>query len=104
MSEEMAVALTGWELGFFFSFLMYVLKWYQDSAKGGTIVRIRLENFMCHEHFEIELVSGINYIAGENGSGKSAILTALIVCLGTKARETKRAKKLTDFINKRGAS
>eukprot|EP00976_Prorocentrum_cordatum_P093429 1189357-Prorocentrum_minimum.AAC.2 len=40
----------------------------------------------------------INFIVGENGSGKSAILTALTVCFGTTAKQTNRASSLKEFI------
>ena len=63
--------------------------------------RIHLENFMCHEHFEMEFECGpltqmflwlhriyrtemhlpcspyVNFICGANGSGKSAVLQAI---------------------------
>ncbi|CAN0515788.1 unnamed protein product, partial [Ectocarpus sp. 12 AP-2014] len=38
------------------------------------------------------------FINGRNGSGKSAILAALQICLGAKAHLTHRAKKMADFI------
>ncbi|RZC57416.1 hypothetical protein C5167_004720 [Papaver somniferum] len=38
------------------------------------------------------------FITGQNGSGKSAILTALCVAFGVRAKETQRAAKLKDFI------
>ena len=40
----------------------------------------------------------VNFISGRNGSGKSAILAALQICLGAKANLTHRAKKMADFI------
>ncbi len=40
----------------------------------------------------------VNFINGRNGSGKSAILAALQICLGAKAHLTHRAKKMADFI------
>ena len=51
---------------------------------------IRLRNFMCHEAFEIVLNENVNFIVGRNGSGKSAILTALTVGLGARANVTSR--------------
>ena len=52
-----------------------------------------MENFMCHENLKIDLCPRINYITGVNGSGKSAILTALQMCLGARSSSTHRAKK-----------
>ncbi|KAL3837884.1 hypothetical protein ACJIZ3_022475 [Penstemon smallii] len=66
--------------------------------QAGIISRIRLENFMCHSNLEIELGDSVNFITGQNGSGKSAILTALCVAFGSRARGTQRANTLKDFI------
>ncbi|XP_020260784.1 structural maintenance of chromosomes protein 6B-like [Asparagus officinalis] len=69
------------------------------SASGaGIISRIRLENFMCHSSLHIEFDDWVNFITGQNGSGKSAILTALCVAFGCRARGTQRAATLKDFI------
>ncbi|CAM0950661.1 unnamed protein product [Alopecurus aequalis] len=65
---------------------------------AGTISRIRLENFMCHSSLLIELGEHVNFITGQNGSGKSAILTALCIAFGCRAKSTQRAATLKDFI------
>nr|CAB3456474.1 unnamed protein product [Digitaria exilis] len=65
---------------------------------AGTISRIRLENFMCHSSLHIELGEHVNFVTGQNGSGKSAILTALCVAFGSRAKNTQRAASLKDFI------
>lgn len=64
----------------------------------GIIERVDCFNFMCHEHFSVELSPLINFIVGKNGSGKSAILTALTLCLGGKASVTNRGQSLKSFI------
>ncbi|CRG83271.1 hypothetical protein PISL3812_00622 [Talaromyces islandicus] len=64
----------------------------------GIIERVDCFNFMCHEHFSVELGPLINFIVGKNGSGKSAILTALTLCLGGKASSTNRGQNLKSFI------
>ncbi|KAH8513662.1 hypothetical protein H0E87_006796 [Populus deltoides] len=64
----------------------------------GTISRIRLENFMCHDNLQIELDQWVNFVTGRNGSGKSAILTALCIAFGCRAKGTQRAATLKDFI------
>lgn len=53
---------------------------------------------MCHSNLEIELGDFVNFITGQNGSGKSAILTALCVAFGCRAKGTQRANAMKDFI------
>lgn len=67
-------------------------------AEGGIIESITCVNFMCHEHLHVELGPLINFIVGENGSGKSAVLTALTLCLGGKASDTNRGGSLKTFV------
>ncbi|KAL0292331.1 UNVERIFIED_CONTAM: Structural maintenance of chromosomes protein 6B, partial [Sesamum calycinum] len=69
-----------------------------NRLQAGIISRIRLENFMCHSNLEIELGDWVNFVTGQNGSGKSAILTALCVAFGSRARGTQRANAMKDFI------
>ncbi len=67
---------------------------------AGIISRIYVENFMCHRKLRIDLCSNVNFIHGQNGSGKSAILAALQICLGAGARRTHRARNLKDLVRK----
>lgn len=53
---------------------------------------------MCHEALEIVLNENVNFIVGRNGSGKSAILTALTVGLGAKANVTSRGTSVKGII------
>ncbi|XP_027103971.1 structural maintenance of chromosomes protein 6B-like isoform X1 [Coffea arabica] len=66
--------------------------------QAGIISRIRLRDFMCHSNLEIELGDWVNFITGQNGSGKSAILTALCIAFGCRAKSTQRATTMKDFI------
>ncbi|GFQ04708.1 structural maintenance of chromosomes protein 6b [Phtheirospermum japonicum] len=75
----------------------------KNRLQAGIISKIRLENFMCHSNLEIEFGDWVNFITGQNGSGKSAILTALCVAFGSRARGTQRANTIKDFI-KNGCS
>ncbi|XP_054469577.1 structural maintenance of chromosomes protein 6 [Anoplopoma fimbria] len=71
------------------------------SATGdiGLIESITLKNFMCHHWLgPFQFGPNVNFIIGNNGSGKSAILTALIVGLGGKATVTNRGMSLKDFV------
>lgn len=56
-------------------------------------------NFMCHSLMEVEFSDGITFITGRNGSGKSAILTALVVGLGGKASLTNRGNSIKGMKN-----
>lgn len=73
-----------------------------DGALGmiGIIEEVTLRDFMCHKFFTIKLEPYINFICGGNGSGKSAVLTGILVGLGQKAAATGRANGLRDFIRK----
>jgi chromosome segregation ATPase len=55
-------------------------------------------NFMCHKYLKIDLGPKINFVIGHNGSGKSAILTAITIALGANASATNRGKNLSSFI------
>ncbi|KAJ5692081.1 hypothetical protein N7462_001504 [Penicillium macrosclerotiorum] len=67
-------------------------------AEHGILERVECYNFMCHDHFSVELGPLITFIVGKNGSGKSAILTGITLCLGGKASATNRGQSLKSFI------
>ena len=67
-------------------------------ADNGIIETVTCTNFMCHGYLEVALGPLINFIIGHNGSGKSAILTAITICLGGKATTTNRGQSLKSFI------
>lgn len=67
-------------------------------AENGIIEAVECINFMCHSHLELTFGPLINFIIGHNGSGKSAVLTALTLCLGGKATSTNRGQSLKSFI------
>ncbi|KAH8645619.1 P-loop containing nucleoside triphosphate hydrolase protein [Xylariales sp. PMI_506] len=68
------------------------------AALNAVIQRIEVFNFMCHRRLRVDLGPLLNFIVGENGSGKSAILTAITLCLGGKASSTNRGGSLRSFI------
>lgn len=68
------------------------------AAENGILESIQCLNFMCHDNLHVELGPLLNFIVGENGSGKSAILTAITLCLGGKASSTNRGGSLKSFI------
>lgn len=64
----------------------------------GIVETVEIIDFMCHGHAKVTLCPKVNFITGQNGSGKSAILTALVVALGGKANTTNRASNLRGLI------
>jgi chromosome segregation ATPase len=69
-----------------------------ERKMAGSIVSMQLENFMNHSNFEIKFNSRVNFITGRNGSGKSAIIVALAVVLGSRAKSAGRGERMTDLI------
>lgn len=49
---------------------------------------------MCHSNMYIEFGPNINFLVGSNGSGKSAVITALALGLAASARSTSRASSI----------
>ncbi|GFN77299.1 structural maintenance of chromosomes protein 6, partial [Plakobranchus ocellatus] len=70
----------------------------KEGPMPGVIRRITLHNFMCHNHLEVRLGPHVNFIVGRNGSGKSAVVTALVVGLGGNAGITGRGKTIKNFV------
>lgn len=68
------------------------------AANNGILESITCINFMCHSKLFVTLGPNLNFIVGENGSGKSAILTAITLCLGGKASSTNRGGNMKAFI------
>jgi hypothetical protein len=66
--------------------------------EAGQITRIDVENFMCHRKFTVHFGRNLNFIAGRNGSGKSAIVAAIQLCLGSSARHTGRGSNVAQYI------
>ena len=69
-------------------------------AEAGIITTVSVQNFMCHRALTVNLCRNVNFIHGQNGSGKSAILAAVQVCLGANAKRTHRARNLKDLVRK----
>ncbi|KAL4116487.1 hypothetical protein PRIC2_011940 [Phytophthora ramorum] len=68
------------------------------ETEMGVVEEIYCENFMCHRKMRVTLCPNINFITGENGSGKSAIIAAIQICLGASARSTHRGKSVKNLI------
>ncbi|KUJ10625.1 putative structural maintenance of chromosomes protein 6 [Mollisia scopiformis] len=71
----------------------------ENSAADNSIIEeITCINFMCHDKLHVQLGPLINFIVGHNGSGKSAVLTAITLCLGGKVASTNRGSSLKSMI------
>lgn len=70
----------------------------QPFRPSGWIENIRCENFMCHQNLSVDFIPYVNFITGQNGSGKSAILAALRVAFGVTARQTERGSSFRNLI------
>ncbi|XP_055741192.1 structural maintenance of chromosomes protein 6-like isoform X4 [Salvelinus fontinalis] len=71
----------------------------ETVGEVGIVESISLKNFMCHSLLgPFAFGSNVNFVVGNNGSGKSAVLTALMVGLGGKATTTNRGSSLKGFV------
>lgn len=68
------------------------------ESEAGQITKVHVENFMCHRKFTLNLGRNLNFITGKNGSGKSAVVAALQLCLGATARTTGRGSNLSGLV------
>ena len=68
----------------------------------GCIVRLRVENFMHYTDQVLEPAPGFNVVIGHNGSGKSALISAICLGLGGDIETLARNESVTTFV-KRGA-
>jgi len=66
--------------------------------KDGAIQRIQLVDFMNHQTLDLTFGPRLNFLTGSNGSGKSSILQAIVLCLGGQAKDTKRKANLQGFV------
>ena len=70
----------------------------QDTPEVGVIERITLNNFMCHTVQDIRFGARANFLIGNNGSGKSAVMTGVVIGLGGKASSTSRGQSIKNFV------
>ncbi|CAH0724545.1 unnamed protein product, partial [Brenthis ino] len=66
--------------------------------RDGVIRSIVVKNFLCHKYLKVDFEKSIKFIVGHNGSGKSAILDALILGLGGKAYNTHRYGQIKSYV------
>jgi hypothetical protein len=66
--------------------------------EAGHIMSVYVENFMCHRKFFTPFGHHVQFITGRNGSGKSAIVAAIQLCLGSSARQTGRGSNIGKYV------
>ncbi|KAJ3107199.1 Structural maintenance of chromosomes protein 5 [Phlyctochytrium planicorne] len=74
----------------------------EDEEKyiPGSIVRVRLSNFVTYSAVEFRPGPYLNMVLGPNGTGKSTIVCAIALGLGGKPEILGRAKEVKDFVRK----
>ncbi|RKO90906.1 P-loop containing nucleoside triphosphate hydrolase protein, partial [Blyttiomyces helicus] len=64
----------------------------------GSIVRIKLKNFLTYDAVEVLPGPNLNMIVGPNGTGKSSIVAALALGLAGRTDVIGRQKSLSEFV------
>ncbi|RMZ98894.1 structural maintenance of chromosomes 5 [Brachionus plicatilis] len=64
----------------------------------GSIIRIKLENFVTYDSLEFSPQPNLNVIIGPNGTGKSTIVCAICLGMTGKPSVLGRASNIADFI------
>lgn len=75
----------------------------EDAFQPGSIVRVKLKNFVTYTAAEFHLGPSLNMIIGPNGTGKSTLVCAICLGLGWSSEHLGRSKGLSTFV-KHGAS
>ena len=63
------------------------------------ISELKLENFRKYKNLNIKFNEGLNVIVGENNSGKTAIIDAMRILLGTQGNEFYRVEREDFYCN-----
>ncbi|XP_033109453.1 structural maintenance of chromosomes protein 5-like [Anneissia japonica] len=74
----------------------------KETFMEGSVVRIRMENFVTYTSCEILPSPYLNAIIGPNGTGKSSVVCAICLGLAGKTQVLGRAKDVGEFV-KHGA-
>lgn len=69
----------------------------------GSLVRVRMIDFVTYTDAEFALGPNLNMIIGPNGTGKSTLVCAICLGLGWETKHLGRAKEISEFV-KHGAS
>jgi chromosome segregation ATPase len=69
-----------------------------DVHQPGSIVRIRMKNFVTYSSAEFKCGPNLNMIIGPNGTGKSSLVCAICLGLGWSASFLGRAKDVGEYV------
>lgn len=69
-----------------------------EQFRPGSLVKMKLENFVTYTLTEFNLSPSLNMIIGPNGSGKSTFVCAVCLGLAGKPEYIGRSKKVSDYI------
>lgn len=75
----------------------------EDKFQPGSLVRVKLTNFVTYTAAEFHLGPSLNMVIGPNGTGKSTLVCAICLGLGWGSEHLGRAKELGAFV-KHGAA
>ena len=75
----------------------------EDVFQPGSIIRVKLKNFVTYTAAEFHLGPSLNMIIGPNGTGKSTLVCAICLGLGWSSEHLGRSKELSAFV-KHGAA
>lgn len=70
----------------------------EDVFQPGTLVRVKLKNFVTYTAAEFHLGPSLNMVIGPNGTGKSTLVCAICLGLGWSSEHLGRAKELSQFV------
>jgi len=69
-----------------------------DGYLPGSVVRVKLQNFVTYDAVEFRPGPYLNMIIGPNGTGKSTIVCAIALGLGLRPNVLGRAKDVASFV------
>ncbi|KAL7423200.1 Structural maintenance of chromosomes protein 5 [Cryptotrichosporon argae] len=70
----------------------------EDGYVAGSIVRVKLRNFMTYDFVEFRPGPHLNMIVGVNGTGKSSIAGAIAIGLGFPPKLMGRSTEIQQFV------
>ena len=70
----------------------------EDVFQPGSLLRVKLKNFVTYTAAEFHLGPSLNMVIGPNGTGKSTLVCAICLGLGWGSEHLGRAKELGQFV------